>query len=190
MALDAAILIADGPAVETHRDRLAILAPPCRLRFDGARDVVHLRDVTGARRGLFEHVPIQMARQQLCLRLIGQHFDQRGVHGQEGAFRCRAENAERGLLDQRAAGRVGAPQRLLGPAPLGDIGGHADDPGNGAVPFTHRRVLRLELEAEQLDPRRHRLAGERSADVGDCLRHVAEQLEERFAHEHTRPHTE
>ena len=190
VTLDPAVLIADRAAVQTHRDRLAVLPPPDRLAFDGAHRLVHLREVAGPRRRLLEHVAVEMAAQELRLRFVRQHFDERGVHGEKRAFRRRAENAERGLLHERAAGGVGAPQRLLGPAPFRDIGRHTHDARDGAVPFADRRVLRLELEPEQLDARGHRLTGEGAANVGDRLRHVPEQLEERFAHQHSRPHAE
>ncbi len=93
-------------------------------------------------------------------------------------------------MDQHAAGFVGAPQRLLGAAALGDIGRHTDDAGDAAVALAHWRVLRLELESKQLHPRRHLLTLERPPDIGHRLRHVAQQLEERFAHQHPRPDAE
>ena len=70
VALDAAVLVAHGAAVQPHRDRLAILAAPYGLRLDGARRGVHLHEIAGARRRLLEHVPVEILAQQLGLRLV------------------------------------------------------------------------------------------------------------------------
>ncbi len=190
VTFNAAVLIAHRATIQTDRDGLPVLAPPHRLRFHGARGVVHLREVAGARRRLLEHIAVEIAAQQLRFRLVAEHLDQSGIHREEGPVGRRAQDAERGLMDEHAAGFVRAPQRLLGAAALGDIRRHTDDAGDAAVALAHRRVLRLELEPEQLHPRRHLLSLERPADIGHRLRHVAQQLEERFAEQHPRPHAE
>src|ERR1051325_202079 len=160
MAVHSAVFVAHGPSVQTHRHQLAVLLAPLHLRLDRAVRLVHEGDIAAARRGVFEDVALQMAREQIRFALVSQHFDERRIHRQQRPVGCRAEDAERGLLHHGAAGRVDAAQRLFGAPALRDVGRDADDAGDRAVLLAHRRVLRLELEPEQLHDRGHRLAGE------------------------------
>ena len=138
VTLHAAILEAHRAAVETHRDRLGILAPPHCLAFDGPGSGVHLREIAGARGRLFEDVAIEIAARQLRLRLISQHVDERWIHRQEGALGSRAEDTEGGLLDQHAIGSVGAARCFFRAPTLGDVRRHTHDAGDAAIALAHR----------------------------------------------------
>ncbi len=131
-----------------------------------------------------------MALEQLGLAVEPQHLHQRRVDREEGPFRRRTINAERGLLHQFAAGGIRAPRRLFRPAPFCDVRCHADDARDAVVTLPHRRELRFELEPEQLDAGGDRFARQCLAHAVDGVRDVPQELEERFAEQHTRPHTQ
>src|SRR5437868_1343187 len=120
MALHPAVLESHGASVESYRDCFAVLAAPAGLRFRRRGGLVQLRDVTATRGRILEYIAIEVALEQRCLRLITQHLDECRVDREQGAVRRGAEDAERRLLHQRAAGYVGAPQGVLGSTPLGD----------------------------------------------------------------------
>src|SRR6266545_475198 len=138
VTLHAAVFMPHRTAVQPHRNGLTIVASPVRLRLHGASRVIHLREITRAGPGVLEHVTIEMPAQQLRLGLAGQHLDEGGIHGQQGAIGRGPEDSKRRLLHQRPAGGVGAPQRFFGAAPLGDVGRHPHDTGDAAVPLSKR----------------------------------------------------
>ena len=85
------------------------------------------------------------------------------------------------MLHAGATAFLGPPQRLLGPAPLGDIRPHPDHAGNRARRIPHGRVPRLEHRPEHLHGGGERFPGERPAHVRQRLRDVRVQLVHRSA---------
>src|SRR2546426_953939 len=110
------------PAAQPPGDGRAVLALPPALHADEPFGMF-LED-SGALARITIDIVVQTHRQQLGLRAVAQHLHQGRIDVEQFAISADSANAVRRSLHQRSVVRLRAPQRLLGPLPLGDIARH------------------------------------------------------------------
>ena len=117
-----ACCVPNRPAAQPHGDGRAVLALPPDLHADEPFGMF-LED-SGALARITIDIVVQIDRQQLGLRAVAQHLHQGRIDVEQFAISADSANAVRRSLHQRSVVRLRAPQRLLGPLPLGDIARH------------------------------------------------------------------
>ena len=152
--LHAAVRVAHRAPRLADRDGLAVLAAPHRLGGE-ASPPSHVLDETCSILGIDVDVPRHVLREQLRRGIVTQDVHEGRVHREEPTVRGALEDPERGVLDQRPVGHLGAGQRLLRPSALDELSDLAPE---------RRRHL------EQVGVRLARLAAEELDDAGDRRR--------------------
>ena len=181
---------AHRPPRQPHQDAPPVATLPHHLHaFHGVR-AVELREDALPLRRVGVHVTRQVRGQQLLLRVVAQHPDERRIDREQPPVERGAVDPVGRVLHEGAAALLRPPQRLLEAAALGDVVRHPDHARHLAVRLPDRGVPDVEYHPVDLDHRGERVPGERAAHVRLGLRHVGVQLGDRPPDELGRPHTE
>ena len=135
---------ASPPRVDTHSDRLSILALPSGLRFQPP-----VVAVFGQKRVAIGWIHVESLRvghrQQILRGVVAENLHQGGIYEQQLAFRGDPVDPIRGVVHEAAIARFALPQRRLRALAFGDIQDAAPDESPRGRRETHKVNLAGDL---------------------------------------------